>query len=390
MAGRKMQFWLAGGSVGIVAMGSVVWGIVTSSDDEAAEVSAGSGAHLVAGWLPEDWEVTLAAMPETLEAQDAGAEDEPLLSLAGEAVVYGEAGSPDPWDGPLLTVRRRDEVSSEGLYLLPGRRGDEIRAGDMAFEVAEAGDVVSAWTADVGEAVVASDALDRDELLGVLDGLTLEPAIEVESLPDGYEEIARGPLGATNLGPAGLDGAPDGLSVRYSDRSVDVSEGGTIALNQQSAGNTGAAGLVRLQAFDAAWDAAWLEGQAASGAAEARERLPEWTSETTEVRDQEAHVLRQESEGPDAFDGKPLSVVQWFEPSVGQVVTVTAVGVDEATVDSFIDGLRPGDDAEIEELLAAHEAQTESEPVCSGGGSATAGAEASAGAESSGSTVIVD
>lgn len=365
MAGSgKRRVWVVGaGSAVAVVVVAVSWTLLRGGDDDTADVTAGANGYLLAGDLLEDWEVAYAATPETiaeLAAAEADGVSGMVAEVAGEVVVYGDRSLEEPWDGPLLALMRFD--GSPGHMTAPPASvlTEEVTAGDDAFTVYETGDVVSA-SAEDGPWLMAY-GVEREAVEAALDHLDTEPAIDDDGLPGGYEEIARGPLGAANLTPH-LLGASGGLTVGYGQQSI-YETSPDITLTQQAADSDTAAGLVRL------------------GMQRSVYGYPtESEADVVDIRGNEAHVVRQDGVNPGNGEEGGLTAYQWFEPSVGQVVTVMATGVEQATVDAFVDGLGVAGDAEVEELVAQEYSWLEPESGCGGSGSATV----EAGSASSGS-----
>lgn len=238
----------------------------------------------------------------------------------------------------------------------------------MSFTVYEIDDLVSAGDSD-NNIRVAGYGMEREDVLGALEHVDTEAGVDDEGLPDGFERIARGPFAAADVTLNQAEGS-EGLTLGYAGPSIYEASSPDVLLAQQPA-DSDAAGLLRLVA---------LEPLPYGGD-------PEVDVEMTEIRGNEAHVLRYDEPNL-AYGDDPTTVAyQWFEPSVGQVVTILGYGISREDIDSFIAGLRIASDAELDELLARDYPWLQPETECDreGGGVAASGS-AEASAEGGGSS----
>jgi hypothetical protein len=278
--------------------------------------------------------------------------------------VYGDVSLEDPWSGPVLTATRADGADSGDVPR--DNRTEDITIGGAPGILQDEGEVVSASPTEPLEGEhhvgVTGYGLGRDVVLEATEHLIGDPAIGSEGLPDNYEEIARGPLTAMTTAmamPASNFAWIDGLAIAYGQPSGG---GGLLALTQQPADDSGAAALIRLMALD-----------------------PERDSEdaVTEVRGQPAYILRSpgghaemaepggsglaseseadgpEGRAPETVEPEQVEILQWYEPSLGLVVSLMGTNTDEAIVDQFVENLRLAGQDELDGLLDRFGSPTE-------------------------------
>lgn len=356
--GGRRRVWLAAAAVFVLALTAVAF-VTLRDDDKPSTVTGQPGQrYLVADWVPEDMDLQHADMVSPDDEQFAD-----WTSAVGEHVVYGDPSLEDPWDGPILAANRADDPDPDMMDL--GRTGgvgmEEVTVGDAPGVIEEyAGSLFLRFMDGDVMLSVMSDGIERDDLLRAAENLTTDPAVAAEGLPEGYEEIARGPSGVAY----GWAGIPiDGLALQYGAEGIEFDDPRDtppgISVSQQSAGPE-AVELIRLWGLEQSDDAE-----------------PQWELERTEVRGQDAYEVRytssktssgaaEECVSPDCDDSGPPDdyaevvtehetiVVQWYEPSLGLVITVRAQDQDEAEVMQFIEELRVAEDGELDGALESH------------------------------------
>jgi hypothetical protein len=169
----------------------------------------------------------------------------------------------------------------------------------------------------------------RQAVLTAAEHFDQDQTIAAEGLPEGFESLAIGPVNAMLPWLGGYEPA-EGLGLTFL-RGNDT-EG--IHITQQPADDPRSAELLRGLTLDG-------EGIRA-----------EATVEETEVRGQPAYRLRFEA-GPDApFEE---DILQWYEPTWERLVTVTFAEADWPEVEQLIDGLRPAEPGEVDDLLQRYD-----------------------------------
>lgn len=361
VAPGSRRMWLVAATVFVVVAVGVA--VVAFRDDDRPTTAAGSDSaeYLVAGWLPHGWEPAWAEL---------GSQRDDLGIPTGEIAVYGDVSLEDPWSGPVLTATRADGADSGDVPR--DNRTEDITIGGAPGILQDEGEVVSASPTEPLEGEhhvgVTGYGLGRDVVVEAGEHLIGDPAIGSEGLPDGHEEIARGPLRAMTTAmamPASNFAWIDGLAIAYGQPSGGE---GLLALTQQPADDSGAAALIRLMALDPEWD-----GEDA----------------VTEVRGQPAYILRSsgspgghaemaepggsgldsesEADGPAGRAPETVEpeveILQWYEPSLGLVVSLMGTNTDEATVDRFVENLRLAGQDELDGLLDRFGAPTKPGPI---------------------------
>jgi hypothetical protein len=195
-------------------------------------------------------------------------------------------------------------------------RGDGLGADEgSGIEQIEVGGRPATFEDQDGKLVVTS--VDGDELVMVMGNEVDKPTVLAAAeaavggdvaggLPDGFETVATGPFSATGtLGGFGMDG----LSVVYGGVGTD----GQVGVVQR-AGDADDAELVRLMGDDV---------------------------EVTEVRGLPAYRMGD-------------TLLQWYEPSAGVVVTAVSGDVDPSVLARVAEGLRVGRPGEVDDLIRAH------------------------------------
>jgi hypothetical protein len=319
----RRTFLAAAAVVLFAAVGGAV--AVVTDDGDPDVTSEGELDYLLPGWLPGGFEPLSAT----------GVPDTAAFGLDADVAVYGDPDSDDPWsaglavvhlaadedllgdsrsDGEAVTVAGHDarlrEAESEGFG---GRR-----PAGPGWEVE--------WDVDDGRMIVVG-ALPADEVLAAAEAATTEPAIDTSGLPDGYSELARGPMEEpsllyTSLFEEFVDDAADGsgLAVTYADPSDSETVRPAIVVAQRR-GPASAVDLLRMSFDD---------------------------GDVTTVRGRHA-VIGRGSEPRGSAGESGVVAVQWAEPE-GQLVTVVGFGVDEDAVLQVAEGLRPARAGEVAEL----------------------------------------
>jgi hypothetical protein len=325
---RTRRRLLAAAAVVVLALAGGAVAVLTRDDGGADVTSRGRLDYLLPGWLPAGFEPT--------QAIDLAAEAVPG-GFGGDIAVYGNPDAADPWSGTLVVIHL--VADEEGLGG-PLSDGDPITVdGDDAVlretEGPESEGPGRGWEVerqvDDGRLIVGG-ALTRDEILAAAEAATIEPAVDASALPDGYEELARGPVAAAT--PTLFDNAMyrSGLAVTYSDGSGG-DDGATI--DSDPSGDDGGTMLAVVQ-----------RPGPASAVDLLRASFPDSGSIT--VRGRHAAIGR-----GDFNESNGMVAVQWAEPE-GQLVTVVGFGVAEDALLRVAEELRLATAGEIDALLDEH------------------------------------
>jgi hypothetical protein len=308
---RKLPFaaprnvWLAAAAI-IVVVGLVAAFLALRKDpeDESGFVTGDPepGAYLVPDQLPDGWTFQRAELVDLAEEPDA---------MSAEIVVYGDAGADDPWAEPILMAVRGPNLADFAV----SDEGESISVAGHEATIEDDGDgrLILAWTDDDGITwMIDSQDIPRDAVITAGEHLADGPAVEADGLPDGYEEIARGPMGATIMAMVtGLDG----LSLVYGSGNQDAGFAiGTIGTEE----------VAVVQRPGDADDAALLQ----VGVDEVG---------IVDVRGQTGYVS--------------AGALQWFEQSTGMVVTIYSYGLETDELQAIAESLRPAKAGEIDGLL---------------------------------------
>jgi hypothetical protein len=317
--------FLAAAVVTALAAAGGAAAVVTSDDGDPDVTSGAEQAYLLPGWLPAGF-APVSAVPLAREAASG---------FGAEIAVYGDPHADDPWSDSVAVMHL---VADEDL-LGPLGDGDEVRVAGHDARVREAesegpwgqgptgpGWEVE-WRVDDGRLIVVG-ALSRDDVLAAAETATAEPALDTSALPDGYTELARGPMTDsvlfTSLFEGLVDGSTDGpgLAVTYADPADNGAVRHALVVAQRP-GPASAVGLLRLSFDDV---------------------------DAITVRDRSAEVGRgRELDGSAGESG--VVAVQWAE-SDGQLVTVVGFGVAEGDVLRVVGGMRAASAGEIAALRA--------------------------------------
>ncbi len=245
--------------------------------------------------------------------------------VGGESAVYGDARAADPWARTLAVVHFAVPPETAGDWQFDDGEPVTVAGHEAIVSEIDETDAGSGgpgwqvrWEVDDGTLAVAGTGLSRDDVLAAAAEASEAPAIGAAGLPDGFAELARGPLDAAS--PMFFDMATPaaGLVVSYSAPAAgdDDTEGETVLMIVQRPGEAAAVDLLRGSYPD---------------------------SEGVTVRGRHGVVGRGEGD----------LVVQWLEPG-GQLVSVIGVGVTEQALLQVADRLRPAGPDEIAALLAEH------------------------------------
>jgi hypothetical protein len=292
---RRRRGWLVAAAVLLVA-GLATAVLLRQTHDEEGTIADDNPTYLVARSVPNGWDL--------VEVRVLRAEDFPPV-MDVTTSVYGDTGRDDPWSGPLLTV-----YESEGVLVdQAGAGGEPIEVAGHPGTIDESSGTVDLRmvTEDSTVMIAAGDGMDRAAVIAAAEGLAGGDL--AGAVPQGMELLARGPgSAAVPFGSFALDG----LSMLYGGSSSDEGQLGVL----QRAGDADDAELLRASPL----------------------------TEVTEVHGQPAYSV----------DG----TLQWYEPSIGVVVTVLSVGgvVDDAQLLAFADGMEPGRPGEVDEIVKAHSA----------------------------------
>jgi hypothetical protein len=320
--GRPARRWfLAAAAVAVLAAAGGAVAVVT--DDGGPDVtSGGEPDYLLPGWLPGGFEPLSAG----------GVPDTAAMGFDADIAVYGDPDSEDPWSAGLAVIHL---VADEDVLGDPRSDGEAVTVAghDATLREAESegfggrrpagpGWEVE-WEVDDGRMIVVG-ALPSDEVLAAAEAATTEPAIDPAGLPDGYTELARGPMEEpsllyTSLFEEFVDDSVDGsgLAVTYADPSDSETVRPAIVVAQRP-GPASAVDLLRISFAD---------------------------GEETTVRGRHA-VIGRGSEPPGSAGETGIVAVQWAEPE-GQLVTVVGFGVAEDAVLQVAEGLRPASPGEV-------------------------------------------
>jgi hypothetical protein len=321
--------WQAAAAVAVVALaaGAVV---VATRDDSSNVSSAGDLDYLLPVWLPSGFEPQHA-----IDIPDPAS-----LGFTNDVAVYGDPGADDPWSATVaVTHLAADEELLGGLP--SGGEAVTVDGHDARLREAESDGWLGGegweveWQADDGRLLV-SGSLSSDEVLAAAEGASADadagPAIDESALPDGYELLARGPLGDTllfsslleGIGAASGSGDSEGLAVAYADPALDAGVRPAIVVAQRR-GPASAVDLLRLSFTDV---------------------------DTATVRGHHAAIGRGD-EPPGSAGENGVVAVQWAETE-GQIVSVAGFGVDEEAVLRVADEMRSAAPSEVAELRTDH------------------------------------
>jgi hypothetical protein len=304
--------------VGVVA-GALMW---RASDDDAGVVEAGPAGllavphdYVVAGWLPEGYQLLGASLTGPRPEPGGDRDDRGLR----------RSGVPDPWTG------RRLEVSRGKLGPPLFNRSDlrPITVGGHPATIAgvDAGSpddvavarIEVAWgegdtaTRVVGIHMSPADVLSAAEHVG--EG----PRITAAGLPDGFEELGRGPL--SYRGNARGKDELGGLTLTYRLRSMPD------RLDED--GNVPADAMTQIQIT----------------------QRPGTADEFPMMQLGNPEVVETEALGEPAYSS--LGTLELFDPGSQQIVTISGTrGPHGAELERVAEGLRPVALAEVEQLIA--------------------------------------
>jgi len=315
--GRRRPPRRRGLAAAVVAVVALAGGaIAVATRDDGPNVSSGGELdYVLPSWLP-----TGLAPAHAVDIPDTAS-----LGYTSDIAIYGDPGADDPWSATVAVVHL---VADEEL--LGGRPTDgeavTVDGHDAWLREAESDGWVGEgweveWQVDDGR-VLVSGTLSRDEVLAAAEAASAEaePAIDTSGLPDGYELLARGPLGDSllfsslfegNVGLGAGSAGASGLAVVYAD-PVDREAVRPAVVVAQRHGSASAVDLLRLSFTEA---------------------------EATTVRGHHA-VIGRGDELPGSAGEDGVVAVQWAE-SEGQLVTVVGFGVDEADVLRVAEDMRP-------------------------------------------------
>jgi len=303
--GRRRRIVMAVAAAVVVVVVGVAAGLAAARSEPASVTSEGELQFLLPGWLPDG----------VLPFQALRLEDVPEAGgIGGEVVVYGIRDASDPWAGPILIV---SQLVPDPATLGDETEGEAITIDGQPATVAqdEDGEWTATWSVEHGRLQVAGRGLTRDQVIAAAAVTSAGPSIDAAGLPDGFTELAHGPLDAMIAGALGYSGSAPGLAVSYAP-AADRSAGTGYLTIVERAGSASAVDLARL-AFDDA--------------------------RSVTVRGQHA-VL--------AATGDEV-LLQWAEPG-GLLVTVQASGWAHEDLLRVAEGLRPAGPDEIDELVAEH------------------------------------
>jgi hypothetical protein len=194
--------------------------MVNRSGDEEGITSDDSPGYLVAGTLPDGWQLQEV---RTLRSTDVG------NGMRGTIDVYGDGSLDDPWAGPTLSVLRAADDLGAGPT-----DAETTEIGGRPARISEEPDGVRI-TVDDGLVGITARYLDRDAAVAFAEAV-------VAGLPDGFERLASGPLSAATVS-SGF--TVDGLALIYGGATSDEQ----LAVIQR-AGDADDAELIRLMGPD--------------------------------------------------------------------------------------------------------------------------------------------
>jgi hypothetical protein len=225
-------------------------------------------------------------------------------------VVYGLRDAADPWTGPVLIVSHIVAGSAtRGDW--PDGEAVTIDGKTVTVFQGEDGNWIARWPVDDGQVQVAGRELTRDQAIAAAAATAPSPSIGAAELPDGFAELARGPMDALVAGALGYSGSTVGLAVTYG--SVADGSTGYVSIIERP-GPASAVDLARL-AYDG--------------------------TRSVTVRGQHA-VLAPTGDA---------ALLQWAEPG-GLLVTIQAADLSDEDLLRVAENLRPAGPGEIDELLA--------------------------------------
>ena len=300
--GRQRRAVMALAAV-IVLVAGVVTGIVATRDERGTVTSDSGLELLMPRWLPDGVMPVQALRLE--DVPEAGA-------LGGEVVAYGQRNGSDPWAGPILVASR--------IVPDPATTGDETQGETVTIDGQPAtvsqhdgGTWTATWSIEGARLQVEGRVLTREQVIAAAESTSPGPAIDAAGLPDGFTELARGPLDAMLAGALGYSGSSRGLAVNYA--LAEEAPTGTPFLSiVERAGPASAVDLARL------------------------------------TYDEARSVTVRGQHGVLASTGDEV-LLQWAEPD-GLLVTMQASHLPDDDLLRVADGLRPAGAGEIDQLVA--------------------------------------
>jgi hypothetical protein len=312
---RPRRLWLV--AAALIVLAGVVAALALrrdlGGDGTEGMVSDDVPSYLVPGWTPDGWHVQEAREVHTTDFSEGS---------TGTLTVYGDGRLEDPWLGPNLQVSRRP--------------GGTLEAGESDEPIMIGGHQGLLVTLDERASMAMVRWMEGDDLVSVLGGnegmgrSIVVPAAEAlaagdigDGLPDGFEQLASGPINATvarNYVSSGTR-AIDGFALGYGEAAPAT---GQLVVLQQ-AGDRDDVDLLQLHA---APDSNMFE--------------------RIDVRGLPAYRL-----GDQWFQWNALA---WYEPSARLVVTVLYREIDPSDALRFAEGLRASTPGEVDELEARADA----------------------------------
>ena len=321
------RWWLAAAVVTLLMAVAGAVAVVIADDGRSPVSSSGPLHYLLPSWLPAGLQPVRAT----------GIPDPASAGFTADVAVYGDPDRDDPWSSTLAVVHL---IAPEALLGDAPSGGEEVtvaghdaRLSNQSEGLGSSGPTWEvAWQVDDGRLIVSGP--HRADVLAAAEAATTEPAIAGSGLPDGYQELARGPFTDSLLftslfegfggDAADTVGDDSGLVVTYGD-PADRDTVRTAVVVAQRPGPASAVDLLRIWVPDA---------------------------EATSVHGRPAVIGRtRELAGSAGENG--VVAVQWAEPD-GQLVTVVGFGVAEDVVLQVAEGMRPATAGEVATLREAH------------------------------------
>jgi hypothetical protein len=379
LKGERMvprRAWLAAAAaLLLVLIAAGVWQFGSGSgggDLPGTMASDPEQRFLLAGSLPDGFALRFIdrdpEMPDGFETAET------------EVAVYGDTTDGDGWDGPVLISwwsvasspdwweeQRQYETELEWVTETIGDREWEV---GLEPEPSEFGDVLAARHTDGSvQLQLIGVGVERTELLTAAEHSGSQLAVGPDGLPEGFEELARGPLDLAFPGMSRIGGYLTGLSLSYSDSDDQFVEDDDGALGVLQLPGVGEQAVELLNLWPLLnydedpdtvgadveiWDLE-VRGQSAVAQRVRSEVVSLESSgvamtEEGDILDEQALADAESMEGVEAIQFELLTV-QWYEAEIGAVVSVAASNMDDDEVLSFVEDLRVAEPGELEALL---------------------------------------
>jgi hypothetical protein len=223
----RRRVWLAAAAAVVLLAGTAAGVLLARrSPSDTVVASGGTGDYLVAGWLPDGFEVVSA------QRSTSGTTDDPVLSL-----TYGRSSSADG------TITLLQSLGADDLGRLPVAGGAEPRStevrGHSAVRANDGTNTILQWAERPGLVVtVLAENVTDGELDRFVEGLRAAISGEIDEVLRQYgqssrlDELAEGEIlvteGTNQDGPWQLVASDDVETYRLSLRDQGGSSGGGV------------------------------------------------------------------------------------------------------------------------------------------------------------------